>query len=157
MSLPYPIYDPSGLAVRRLIVNPGGLQAGLSTAPAILVCDGIPSEDLPAGSLALSHSGAIYRRSGGAWLELASSSESYLAVSTPGALSASYRYFDLSGAGSYTLPSPVSGRRLEVSSSVAGVVIDAGAGKQINNAQTYSLSQWESITLIGTGSNWRIY
>jgi hypothetical protein len=27
----------------------------------------------------------------------------------------------------------------------------------INSSQTYSLSQWESITLVSTGSNWRIY
>ena len=155
--LPATQYDPDGLAVCRLLLNRSGRQIGLSDAPVLVAVAGVPSEDLPDGSLALSETGSIYRRSGGSWLELAASSESYSSSGTPGALSASTRYHDLTGAGTYTLPDPSSGRRLDISASVSGVVIDAGAGKNINASRTYSLSQWESITLIGTGSNWRIY
>jgi len=156
-NLPATLYDPQGIAVIRLVVNRSGRQIGLESAPVLVSVSDVPEEALPEGSLALSETGSIYRRSGGSWIELASSSESYSSSATPGALSASSRYWDLGGAGAYTLPDPVSGRRLEVSASVSGVVIDAGAGKLINASRTYSLSQWESITLIGTGSNWRIY
>jgi len=155
--LPATQYDPDGLAVCRLVVNRTGRQLGLTSAPVVVSVEGVPSEDLPDGSLALSETGSVYRRSGGSWVELAARSESYSSSGTPGALSASVQYHNLTGAGTYTLPDPSSGRRLEVSAAVSGVEIDAGAGKNINASRTYSLSQWESITLIGTGSNWRIY
>ena len=161
MGLPESVYDASGLAVRFLILNPSGKQVDLPTAPHILTGDDAPtSSAYPAGTLYLRRNGEIYSYSGSAWTLLGASSgpSGYRALGTPGALGSSYAYTDLTGAGTYTLPAPTTpGLRLDVSAAVAGVLIDAGSGVLINSSQTYSLSQWESITLVSTGSNWRIY
>lgn len=160
MGLPESIYDAAGLAVRLLILNASGRQVDLSTAPRLLTgADAPTSTAYPAGSLYLRQNGGIYAYDGSAWalLEASSGPSGYRALGTPGAIGSSYAYTDLTTAGTYTLPTPTSGLRLDVGASVSGVTIDAGAGVVINAARTYSLSQWESITLIGTGSNWRIY
>lgn len=161
MGLPTTIYDPDGLACIQLVLNSSGRQADLPTAPRILTGDGAPtSTAYPAGSLYLRRSnGAIYSYSGSAWtlLSAASGPSGYRAIGTPGAIGSSYAYTDITGAGTYTLPAPTSGLRLDLSAAVSGVTIDAGAGVLINSSRTYSLSQWESITLVSTGSNWRIY
>lgn len=162
MGLPYPLYDPDGIAVRELVLNHTGRQVDLPTAPRLLDGDGAPTTSAyPAGSLYIRRgTGSVYVYDGSAWNLLeagAAGPVGFRQLGTPGAVGSAYAYTDLTGAGTYTLPTPASGLRLDIGASVSGATLDAGSGRAINEFQTYSLAQWESVTLVGTGSNWRIY
>jgi phage-related tail fiber protein len=81
MGLPKSFYDPDGVAVVALILNPTGRQADLSTAPRVLAGTAIPtSSSYPAGSIYIRKgTGAVYIYDGTSWSQITTSSGDYKA------------------------------------------------------------------------------